>query len=265
MSQRAGERSWVERGLRPVQPRLDPSHTPAPRALAEGLWIVERRLRFALGLTLPTNTVVMALPGGGLLLHAPVRVDPSMRRALDELGRVEAVLAPNPFHYVFLHDVHEAFPEAPLFVAPGLLERVPGLPPARKLTQAPTSWEGSVKTATVGPAPEFAEIAVLHRPSRTLVLTDLAFHLRRERSVSHTVWRLLGLPTRFGPSRTARMLLLRDPRAAHAGLATIAGWDFERITVAHGDPITRDARAEFARAFAPHLAASADPGVGAAS
>lgn len=252
MAPSAKER-WAERWLRPVRPQLDESYAPPPRALADGLWLVERRLRFPPGLTLPTNTIVLGLPGGGLALHAPVRVDPGMHRALAQLGPVEAILAPNPFHYLFLHDVHEAFPEAPLFVAPGLLERVPGLPAAERLGEGSPAWGGGTQTAAVGPSPEFAEIALLHRPSHTLILTDLAFNLPPERSGSHLVWRLLGLPPHFGPSRTARMLLLRDRRAARAGLATIAGWDFERITMAHGEPVTREARAEFARAFARYL------------
>ena len=67
-------------------------------------------------------------------------------------------------------------------------------------------------------------------------------------------WRLFGIPARFGPSRTARLILLRDLAPVRRMLARIAEWDFDRIIVTHGDVLDVDARGEFERAFARYRA-----------
>lgn len=96
---------------------------------------------------------------------------------------------------------------------------------------------------------------MLHGPSGTLVLTDLAFNMRRHAGAFDRIgWRLFGVPARFGTSRTARLTLLRDRGAAASFLRRIAERDFRRILVAHGDPVEIDAREELRRAFARYLA-----------
>jgi hypothetical protein len=120
--------------------------------------------------------------------------------------------------------------------------------------EPPPEWRGSVDHLVYGPIGSFSEVVVLHRPTKTLVLTDLAFHMARIDGLYDRVgWRLFGVPPRFGPSRTARLTLLRDRAAARPFLQRISAWDFSRIVVAHGAPIEHAAAAEFRRAFARYL------------
>ncbi len=84
------------------------------------------------------------------------------------------------------------------------------------------------------------------------MLTDLAFRLG-ERGVQRVLWRLSGMPSRFGPSRTTRKLLLCDPDAARPALRVVADWPFEQIAMTHGEPVVRNAQGSFARGFAAYL------------
>ena len=95
---------------------------------------------------------------------------------------------------------------------------------------------------------------IYHAASATLVLTDLAFNMvRYENAADRLGWRLLGVPPRFAPSRTARFTLLRDPAAARPFLQAMLERSFRRILVAHGDPVEQNAGDEFQRAFQRYL------------
>jgi hypothetical protein len=237
--------------MRGLRPRPDPSHRPPPRALGEGLFVLERRLVMPPSLALPANSAIARLAGGGLVVISPPLPDPETCRQLEALGRVEALVAPNPFHYLFAAQALAAFPAARLFLAPGLRERVPELPPGETLAEtAPALWAGVLDQIVYGPVRRVCEVAFHHRPTRTLLLTDLAFHLRRiESAWQRRLWRLMGVPGRFGPSRTGRIFLLRDRVAARGPLARVRAWPFERILVAHGEPVLEGAREAFESAF----------------
>jgi hypothetical protein len=57
----------------------------------------------------------------------------------------------------------------------------------------------------------------------------------------------------LGPPRNSRRLFLRDADRAREALRAILRWPFERIAVAHGEIVERDARAAFETAFAGYL------------
>src|SRR5690606_24970569 len=98
-----------------------------------------------------------------------------------------------------------------------------------------------------------AEVALFHRPSATLVVTDLAFHVRRyESPLERAAWRLLGVAAGFGPSRSARLVLLRDRAAVAPFLADVLRWPFRRVLAAHGEPLEDDAHQAFRRALASY-------------
>ena len=77
----------------------DPTFTPPPIAIADGLWALERRVVVVLGLTLPCRSTLIRLKSGGLVVHSPPPLDDVARTALDTLGPVRAIIAPNSFHH----------------------------------------------------------------------------------------------------------------------------------------------------------------------
>jgi hypothetical protein len=248
-------RAILERLLPRVQPQSDPGFAPPPVAIAPELWSLERRVRMPGGVGLSTRTTLICLPSRGLLVVSPPALAPGGLEQVDALGPVEEILVPNSFHYLNARDFAARHPGAALRLAPGLQRRVPGLP-GEELAAAPASWRGSVEHLVLGPVRDVSEVALLHRPSATLVLTDLAFHLVRfESRLERVLWRLNGMPAGFGPSRTSRAMLLHDRAVAAPFLERLLAWPFERVLVAHGEPLERDAAAVFRRAFEAYLAA----------
>ncbi len=248
-------RGLVERLLGLATPTVVDDFTPPARAVADGLWVLQRKIRVPPGIEIPTHTTVVRLARGGVLVHAPFRLDPVMRRELDALGPVAHLVAPSSFHYLYVAEHRHAFPAAEVHLAPGLRERRPAVGRGTVLgDRAPAAWDGELDQAVLGPTRGVAEVVFLHRPSRTLVLTDLAFNMpSATRRLDRWYWQLSGVWRRFGPTGLVRHVLLRDAALVRPFLARILAWDFDRIVVSHGDVVERDGRETFRTAFARWL------------
>jgi uncharacterized protein DUF4336 len=211
--------------------------TPAKqlRELAPDLWVVERAQRFY-GLEVGTRMTVMRLRDGSLLLHSPIALDPEVRHELDAVGRVRYVVAPNRVHHLYAGDVATAYPEARLWVGPGLERKRPDLVFVAILgDEAPPEWRGEVDQVFFRGRPYENEVVFFHRASRTLVLCDLAFNFGPSAALTTRVlMSLIRSYGHFGPSKLDP-LLIRDRKAARQSLESILAWDFDRVVVAHGD------------------------------
>jgi hypothetical protein len=225
-------------------------------ALAEHLWIVDRPQRFY-GLEVGCRMTVMRLEDGSLLLHSPVALDAELRRALDALGAVRYAVAPNRFHHLYAGDVVRAYPDARLWVGPGVERKRPDLTIAGVLTdEAPEEWKGQVDQLCFRGRPFENEVVFLHRASRTLLLCDLAFNFGPTAAAVTRI--LLTLIGGYGGFRTTRLdpLLIRDRPAARHSLEQMLAWDFDRIIVAHGDVLEGGGRDRLRAAYQWLLAPS---------
>jgi len=205
------------------------------RELDRNIWIAERPQRFW-GLEVGTRMTVIRLADGSLLLHSPVALDPELRGELDSLGSVRFAVAPNRFHHLHAGEVLQAYPEARLWVAPGVEQKRPDLVIEALLgDEAPEQWKQEVGQIFFRGRPFENEIVFLHRASRTLILCDIALNFGpRAHPVTRLVMRMLRSYGRFAPSRLDP-LLIRDRHAAKQALERILAWDFDRVVIAHGE------------------------------
>lgn len=233
---------------------------PALRQLARDIWVVDRSQRFY-GLEVGTRMTVLRLADGSLLLHSPVALDAGLRRELDAIGRVCFAVAPNRVHHLYAGKVAEAYPEARLWVGPGLERKRPDLVFDGVLgDEAPAEWKNQVDQLLFRGRPYENEVVFFHRASRTLILCDLAFNFGpRAAAPTRLLMRLLRSYGRFGPSKLDP-LLIRDRRAARHSLERILGWDFDRVVVAHGDVLESGGRAALRQGYSWLLAARTRPG-----
>jgi len=96
-------------------------------------------------------------------------------------------------------------------------------------------WRDDFTQHLVGGIPKLQEVVLLHRASRTLILTDLAFNIQQSDSwFTRFFMRLNGAYGHFGPSRIFRTLV-KDRAALRSSLNRMQEWDFDRIIVTHGD------------------------------
>lgn len=218
--------------------------------LDESLWVASRPLKIVVG-DVGARMTVIRLPDGDLLVHSPVSLDTPTRAALDALGPVRWVVGPSKVHHLFLGEYAAAYPEAALLAAPGLEEKRRDLTFRHVLhDELPLPFDGAVLRHVFAGAPLMNEVVFFHPASRTLILTDLAFHLPPGAPNGARLFHLLvGATGRFGPHRIVR-LGIRDRAAAARSLEHVLGWDFDRVVVSHGTVLERGGREAMRAAFA---------------
>ncbi len=179
---------------------------------------------------------VICLPDARLLLHSPIALTDDLAREVEALGTVTYLVAPNKLHHLFVADWQQTFPEALAYVAPGLETKRPDLQVAGLLGGEPESgWADRVEQVLLEGFPFANEVVFFHRPSATLIATDLAFNFGPGSSkLTRLVFRLGGTHDRLSPTHLERMLV-RDRAAFRRSMERILAWPFERIVVAHGD------------------------------
>lgn len=226
------------------------------KPFADGIWIADSGPMIASGLSLPIRMTVIRLPDRSLMLHSPTRFTPALAAALAEVGTVRHLIAPNIAHWTRLPAWQRAYPQATLWAAPGLAERGQvqrsGLRIDRELGDAaPPEWAETVEQGLIDGAAGFSEIWFHHRPSRTLILTDVVQHMEPERlpPLTALVARLSGGANGTTP-RYLRPVLRFGGTDLHGTAATLVGLAPERVVFAHGRPFTTDAAARLKQALA---------------
>ena len=204
------------------------------RELHSDLWIAEAPLRF-FGLEMGTRMTVVRLPGPKLFVHSPVAATAELVREVAALGPVAYLIAPNRFHHLFVGDWQREFPDAAVYVAPGLDKKRPDLKGVAVLTGTPEpGWGNTIDQVLLEGFSLMNEVAFFHRPSATLVVSDLAFNVGAESPpLTRFVFKVTGAYDRLGPTFVER-LAVRDRAAFARSLSRILEWPFERIVMAHG-------------------------------
>ncbi|MBX9699044.1 MAG: DUF4336 domain-containing protein [Acetobacteraceae bacterium] len=228
-----------------------------PKPVCDGVWIVDSGQQRVLGLAVPVRMTVLRLADGGLVLHSPTRHTPQLQAALEAIGPIRHLVAPDTAHWAHVSPWRKAVPEAAFWAVPGVLERAHGqgvhLGRAGVLGAAPPeAWAGEMAQAVFS-GPGFAEIAFHHHPSRTLVLTDTVQALEKPRLglATRLVAGMVGSASAGGTTPVHLRLILgrrrAENRAAAEALLALAP---ERVIFAHGAPFERDGTARLRRALA---------------
>ncbi|MEM6640176.1 MAG: DUF4336 domain-containing protein [Pseudomonadota bacterium] len=221
----------------------------ALKKIDDGLWVVDAPMVFC-GLHIGTRMTVVRLPDGGLWLHSPIDAAPDLVAEITALGPVRFIVAPNLWHHLFVASWQAVAPDAKTYVASGLLKKRPALHADEVLADvAPAEWADTLDQVVIKGMPKIGEVVFHHRPSRTLLLTDLAFNFQHERPwFTRTMTRLLGQVGTLAPTVFER-LLTRDRDALAASLEAVLSLPFERVVVTHGDIVERGGREQLSAGY----------------
>lgn len=231
-----------------------------PEPLAPDIWVVNGdivRMRYPVvgSLPFPTRMTVARLPDGSLWLHSPTTLQDDLATALDALGPVRWLVAPNRLHWVNLAAWQERYPDAETIAAPRLEDtaRTQGFRIDQVLDDtAPPAWSETIAHVLV-PGDFMTEAVFFHRPSATLIVTDLIENFERERVHGRLfagLMRLGGvLHPHGGTPRDLRATFLRHRAEVRRAAETMLAWQPRRIVLAHGRLIDDDAPAALRRAL----------------
>ena len=216
---------------------------------AEDLWTSDYELRVAPAMPFPTRMTVIRLSDRSLVLISPIPIDDALAAELGELGPVSYLIAPNLLHHLHLAAAKRRYPNARLIGPSALSKKEPTLPfETIELASAPVLRD-AFSAELIGGAPRMCETVLLHRPSRTLLVTDLVFNIETPPAwTTSLLLRLNGTRGRLAQSRLWR-LFVEDVSLAQASCERVLQWDFDRLVVAHGNAIASGAKARLAGAL----------------
>ena len=225
------------------------------KPVAENVWVVDSGPINAMGLSLPVRMTVIRLASGGMWLHSPTRFTEGLRQEIEAIGPLQHLVAPNIAHWSFLKEWQTHCGGVTTSAAPNLRKRAQvkaaGVRLDRDLSEtAPPDWADEIEHAIVPGALGFREVAFFHRPSRTLLLTDLIQNLETKKLPLATRWFAILTGARNGTSPTQIRLALRPNRAEAAeSVRRMIGWGPERVIFAHGRYFVRDGTRQLGRAM----------------
>jgi hypothetical protein len=216
---------------------------------AEGVWVDSGPVRIV-GMKLTATMTVLRLGDGELLLHSPLAMTPERRAAVEALGHVAHLYAPNLYHHLWIGEWAAAFPSARLHAPARLAKKRRDLRIDRAHDAPEPAFAGVVDERRIEGF-RLEECVLLYRPARTLVVADLVHNIGRE----HRGWtklysRTMGFYDRVALSRMIRWAAFPDRAAARRSLDELVAMEFERIIVGHGAPVETGARDVLAAAYA---------------
>jgi hypothetical protein len=203
----------------------------------DNVWLFERSIRFG-PIPLPHTMTIVRLPNGGLFVHSPTNLDSTTAADLEALGTVDSIVWPSWWHDMYLREYAAAFPRAKLYGSPLLAKAQRSLVSLRVLDADAPQWAPCIDSLYVDRMRLFLdEFVFLHRPSRSLIVADLAFHVDEGRSpFTRSSFRFIGaypgcnVPWVLKPGT-------KDRKYMRAKIDRILDWDFDRLIVGHADVV----------------------------
>lgn len=225
------------------------------KPVAPALWIVDGPIIDLYRMPFPTRMTVVRLSTGDLWLHSPIAFAGDLLQALQEIGPIRHLIAPNWIHYAHVQDWADAVPAAETWAAPGVAARAADRGVRLRVDhalgdRAPAAWEADMAQMIVAGSHLHQEAVFFHRASRTLILTDLIENFEAAKLPWHLrlVTRVAGNQHPDG-SMPRDLRLAFDKEALAGSVRRMIAWGPERILLAHGRWYRGQAVAELRRAF----------------
>jgi Domain of unknown function (DUF4336) len=226
------------------------------RELDHNIWVSEQPLKY-FGLSVATRMTVIRLTNGELIVISPIQVDDATIDQINKLGTVSYIVVPNLYHHLFAASFKNTYPKALLLASPGLESKRPDLVIDRFLPDVENIFKDEVeyllfdgiKTFGLSGTALLNEFVFFHRASKTLVLTDTAFHFDESFSpLTQLVARLIGDYKKLSPSWLEK-LSTRETEKVRQSVQNILFWDFERVIMAHGSVLENDGKRQFKEGY----------------
>jgi hypothetical protein len=216
------------------------------------IWTADGPDVAVVGFHYPTRMAIIRLSDGGLFISSPIRLSSSLRAEVDAVGQVRHIIAPNSLHHLFLPEWKRAYPEAKVYAPPGLRRKREDIVFDADLGNTPSpDWVKEIDQVLMHGNIITTEVVFFHAKSGTVLFTDLIQQLPVNLiSGWRAVVAKLDLMVEREPSVPRKFrYAFTNRRAARESLEHVLAWPAEKVLMAHGTPVEKDARAYLSRAF----------------
>ncbi|MEO1428111.1 MAG: DUF4336 domain-containing protein [Cyanobacteria bacterium J06633_8] len=220
------------------------------------VWVAEQKLRYW-GLEVGTRMTVIHLKNGEILVISPIKVDEVTINQINDIGEVSQIIAPNLYHHLFISDFQSIYPNAKIFAAPGLESKRPDIKIDKVLNQGKLGKEDEIeyflfegfKILDLKGVFCLNEVVLFHRESKTLILTDTAFHFDDSFPlITQLIMRVMGGYKKLEPSILEK-LAIREKQKVKESIQKVLKWEFERVIVAHGSIVEKAGKEKLTKGY----------------
>ena len=224
------------------------------QTFANNVWIVDGAPVRDFGVMFTTRMTVVKLSDGSLWVNSPVSVPFDTLKRITELGPVRYLVAATPRHVWRLEEWHTLFPEAQLWAprtTPFTLKK--GRLPFTGILgdEPPQGWANDLDQLAFKGNPLIEEVLFFHKESRTVILDDLIqIHpIVKGKPLRNALFKLAGVASPHGGVALDIRLSFTNRNLARRSLEKLLSWDFDKLIIAHGVCIEKDAKPFVERAF----------------
>ena len=231
--------------------------------LADNLWVIPQRFKYY-GLSVGIRMTIIRLSNNELLMISPIKLTEEITAKVDRLGKVKHLVLPNLFHYLFVHQWQEKYPESITYGVSGLKKKRPELTIDKfidneqnqsfwtnELDYSPFTGMNTLIPSGISPLGEYV---FYHHSTRTLVLTDTAFYFDETFSqTTQIIARLIGSYKKLQPSIIEKLVSYKNKQQINDALQKILTWDFDRVIIAHGNIVETNAKEQFIKGYREFL------------
>jgi len=217
------------------------------------IWIASGPNVEAFGFHYPTRMTVIRLSNGDLFIWSPISLSEDICAEIDALGPVRHIVAPNSLHHLSLPQWQAAYPGAKTYAAPKLREKRKDIRFDADLGDRPDpAWAGEVDQVLVKGNLITTEVVFFHINSGTVIFTDL---IQQFPATWFSGWKniIAKLDLMVGPQpsvpRKFRIAFVKRGKAREA-IRRVLAWPAKQVLLAHGAPVTKEAKGFLTRAFA---------------
>ncbi len=217
------------------------------------IWVKEYPIKYA-GTRFNARMTVVRLSNGNLLIHSPCEITDETQSILNNLGKVEFIVAPGYYHYFYVGSAQKAFPEAETFICPGIETKFPKIEFDWILGDKPDSrLQQDFEQVLVRGNKYIWEVAFFHKQTKTLILVDLIENFTdKTNNVSWSLklwWKVIFHMWKNPKPAPEYQFGWKDKTAARRSLKKILQWDFDKIILSHGDLIEENAKSIASKAW----------------
>lgn len=233
----------------------EPLNTLKP--IGENIWIVDGPHIQFYGLPFSTRMTIIRLRSGALFIHSPIALTEALKREVETLGTVRHLVSPNWIHYAYIASWQKEFGNTLAWASPNVEARAHKYKVDIKFDrglsdQAEAEWADEIDQLIAYGSKAHIEVVFFHKPSKTLVLTDLIENFEKD----HFSWlsgKLLWLAGNLDPDGKApidmRLSFLGGKSELRSAVKQMLAWMPEKIILAHGRWYESNGVAELRRAF----------------
>lgn len=224
------------------------------RAFADNVWTVDGPNVRDMGIMFTTRMTVVKLSDGSLWVNSPVSVPFDTLKRITDLGPVTYLVAATPRHFWRLEDWHTLFPEAQLWSSRTTLLTLKKRPLPLTVVlgdEPPQAWADDFDQLIFKGNTLLDEVLFFHKQSGTVILDDLIqIHPDvKGKPLRNALLKLEGVGSPDGGVGLDIRLSFTNRNLARQSLEKLLSWDFDKLIIAHGNCIEKDAKPFVREAF----------------